>query len=158
MIVVNNTMERTTTYKINFKEDTVKESQFQTEEEKIKQKNEVNGSNFLKSRNNSEGKESSEDSLFQDESESEYAEKEIPKPKKIGFKLFKCAKNIQDKKKKITPVRLQSPGVDKFVRRRVKGFINFSSQMNRQDFIEQSKVKINDARLESSLNTQINNH
>lgn len=68
--------------------------------------------------------ESSDDSLLK-EFNYEVEEEKPPPPKKMGFKLFRCAK-IANKKKQslnlaISPVRLQSPNLDKYIRRRVRG-------------------------------------
>ncbi|CAI2364234.1 unnamed protein product [Moneuplotes crassus] len=96
--------------------------------------------------------ESSNDSLLE---EFNYeAEEEKPPPKKMGFKLFRCAK-IANKKKQssdlvISPARLQSPNLDKYIRRRIRGHVKFKEQLKRKDFIEQSNCKIHDIRLEST--------
>jgi hypothetical protein len=73
--------------------------------------------------------EESVDSVFEDISEYKDKPEKVEKVMKMGFNLFRCAMVIKNEvRREISPVRLQSPSVDKCMRKKAKGYLlNFYS-------------------------------
>jgi len=75
--------------------------------------------------------------------------KSNPPRKQMGFKLFNCAKQVRKTVKKTENLNFEAecPSIDIRYPRSDKGFLKFSDQKNRPDFVKLCNVKFHEGKL-----------